>query len=414
MSKKILAVMMATVMVTSLTACGKTDSADSINPDKYVKLCDLESLEIPVDSYTFTDEDVQNQMQEEFEYYVDMADIYDYHEITDRTDVQTGDFCNIDYEGTKDGVAFDGGTAQGHNLEIGSGSFIDGFEEGLIGHNVSEELDLNLTFPEDYTNEELAGQDVVFHVKINKIQTRSMPQMTDETVAKLDMDYSAVADLEKEVREYLQESCDDETATAKNEALWTTLMDKCEITEIPQTLIDSYTEEIRNNAQSYADGYGVELEEFITSMMQMDMETFEAQIADSAKSAAEQELIISAIAKKAGLKVTKDEAKSRAEAEYAEYQYESVDAFLEDVGEENYEKYLLQEKVEEYLDGVVKYTTGETINLLESYGSNDDETFEEDGDVEELDLEDAAEGEDVIELEPEDTESTEEPEVTEE
>lgn len=393
MKKRIIAAMMAAFMAFSLTACGSSD--DSLDADKYVEIGELEGLEIPVDSYTFTDEDVANQMQQEYEYYVDMSDTYDYQEITDRTDVQEGDFCNIDYEGKKDGVAFEGGTDTGFNLEIGSNSFIDGFEEGLIGHQVGEEVDLDLTFPENYQNEEMAGAAVVFHVKINKIQTRSIPEITDESVAVLGVDYASKADFEQEVRQNLQDSCDEEMESAKTEALWAAVMDACEVKEAPQTLIDSYKEEINKNAQSYADTYGVELEEFITTYMGMEMAEFEAEVEESAKSAAEEHLVVRAIASKADLKVKKDEVKSRAEAEYAEYGYESADAFLEDIGEDNYEQYLLQEKVQEYLLGVVKFTEGEEINLISYYygdDSEDEEVIEED--VEEVEVSENAATED--------------------
>ena len=93
--------------------------------------------------------------------------------------VESGDTVNIDFEGKKDGVAFDGGTSQGYNLTIGSGSFIDGFEDGLIGVNVGDTVDLNLTFPEGYQNADLAGQDVVFTVTVNFICASNSSEMVD-------------------------------------------------------------------------------------------------------------------------------------------------------------------------------------------------------------------------------------------
>mgnify|MGYP000361561996 FL=1 len=106
------------------------------------------------------------------------------NDITDRP-AQEGDVVTIDYEGKKDGVAFDGGTAQDQQLELGSGSFIDGFEDGIVGHNIGETFDLNLTFPEDYKSEDLAGQAVVFTVTLDKISEVIVPELTDELVAEL-------------------------------------------------------------------------------------------------------------------------------------------------------------------------------------------------------------------------------------
>jgi|GEM_PF-135021 len=402
MKRKIVAFMLAMAMTVSATACGasKTEekaettqsSAASVDAEKYVKLCDLDKLEVTYNTYTFTDQDVEDQVKEMFEYYVDTSDTYNYTDITDRTDVQDGDFCNIDYEGKKDGVAFDGGTAQGYNLEIGSGTFIDGFEEGLKGHNVGEELDLNLTFPESYGNADLAGQAVVFHVKINKIAKREMPEMTDESVKALDMDYDSVEAMRKETKDQLQESCDTEMETSKKDALWAAIMEQSEVTEVPGELLETFKEQISKNAKSYADNYGVELEEFVKNYMQMDMDSFNKEIENSATDAAKESMVLEVIAKKAKLEVTEDEIKSRAEAEYADYSYDSADAFLEEVGKESFRQYLLQEKVDEYLNGIVKFTAGEELNIVESYNSPDASADEE----LELDEEDFGDEEEIV------------------
>ena len=387
MKKRIVALMLAMAMTVSATACGSskaeekagttTASAAKVDAEKYVKLCDLDKLEVTYNTYSFTDQDVEDQVKEMFEYYVDTSDTYNYIDITDRTDVQDGDFCNIDYEGKKDGVAFDGGTAQGYNLEIGSGTFIDGFEEGLKGHNVGEELDLNLTFPETYGNADLAGQAVVFHVKINKIAKREMPEMNDESVKALDMDYDSVEAMKKETRDQLQESCDTEMETSKKDALWAVIMEQSEVTEVPQELLDTFKEQISKNAKSYADNYGVELEEFVKNYMQMDMDSFNKEIENSATDAAKESMVLEVIAKKAKLEVTDDEIKSRAEAEYADYSYDSADAFLKEVGEDSFRQYLLQEKVDEYLNGIVKFTAGEDINIVQNYNGADDSADED-------------------------------------
>jgi FKBP-type peptidyl-prolyl cis-trans isomerase (trigger factor) len=174
-------------------------------------------------------------------------------------------------------------------------------------------------------------------------------------------------------------------------------MDACEVSEVPDSLVETYKEEINKNAQSYAEAYGVELEDFITSYMGMDMDEFNSQVEESAKSAAEENLVTRAIAKKADLEVTEDEMNSRAEAEYAEYQYESAEAFLEDVGEFTYQQYLLQEKVEDYLMGIVKFVEGEEVNIQSYYyGDSDEDESEVDED-----------SEDVIEIDGEDEESDE-------
>lgn len=428
MKKQIIAILMASVMVMSVTACGasndkKEDEKVSagvdlkeINPDDYVTLCDLSALEVTVDSYTFTDEDLDNELKEEFEYYVDTADAYNYTEITDRNTVEEGDLCNIDYEGTKDGVAFDGGTAQGYNLEIGSHSFIDGFEDGLIGKEVGSEVDLDLTFPEDYHSEDLAGAAVVFHVKINKIQTKEMLELNDENVAKLGMDYTNVDDLKKEVKENLEQSCQEEKDTNASDAIWSAVVDGSEVKDAPEALVDYYKEAVSANVESYAQMYGVTVDEFIKTYMGMDVEAYNTQIVESAKQAAKEDLIYKAVAKAGKIKITDDEVKSGAEAEYADYGYESADAFLEDVGEYTYYAYLLETKVKDYLQTVATIKDGQTLNYIEyrdgaAQETADDENVEADDEavediaVEETDAEAVMQEEEAAQ-ETEDAETT--------
>lgn len=402
MKKRVVALSMAAAMMFALTACGSASSdsaskdSSEVKPEDYVTLGELEGLQVTADTYTFTDEDVASQLQEEFEYYVDNKDAYDYQEITDRTDVQEGDFCNIDYEGLQDGTAFDGGSDTDYNLEIGSNSFIEGFETGLVGHQVGEQVSLNLTFPEDYTNTEMAGKEVVFNVTINKIQTRSMPEMTDDVVATLDLGYTTIADFEKEVRDYLQSSCDEQMTTLQSDAIWAAVKDACEIKDPPQSLIDTYTTEIKANVDYYAQMYGVESEEFITTYMGMDTESFDAEVATSATEAAKEELLVKAIAEKADVAVSDDDLNTAAEAEYADYGYDSADAFIEDTGKEVYRQYLLKDKVEEYLKGIVTMVDGNEINLLEEYAEDSEDVEVEDADTEET-ADDAAATEETAE-----------------
>ena len=208
--KKMTAVLLAAVMAFSLAACGgedtdgttaaeteessSTDETEAAaeepeyfsafnldNLSDYVQLGEYKGIEVTAQDTTVTDEDVETELQSQVE---NATPIYE--EITEGT-VADGDVVNIDYEGTLDGVAFDGGTDTDFNLTIGSGQFIDGFEDGLIGKNIGDTVELNLTFPEDYTtNSDLAGQDVVFTVTINYVQGEEIPQeLNDEFVQRV-------------------------------------------------------------------------------------------------------------------------------------------------------------------------------------------------------------------------------------
>ena len=153
-----------------------------------------------------TDEEVNEEINTSITYLEDYDEI-----VVKKTEgkVKSGDTVNIDYVGTKDGEAFDGGSAQGYDLEIGSGSFIDGFEEGLIGKEIGSEVDLNLTFPEDYGVEDLNGADVVFHVTLNYIA--EIPELTDELAKKLSGgEYDNVKDYVESVRSSIQSGYDED------------------------------------------------------------------------------------------------------------------------------------------------------------------------------------------------------------
>ena len=149
----------------------------SYEVEKYVTLGSYEGMSVEVaGDFEVSEEDVISYINDMLTYYPNYTD-------TDKQVVEDGDCVDIDYEGKKDGVAFDGGTAEGHVLEIGSDSFIDGFEDGLIGAKVGETRDLNLTFPENYQSAELAGAKVVFTVTVNKIVDKEIvtyDKLTDD------------------------------------------------------------------------------------------------------------------------------------------------------------------------------------------------------------------------------------------
>lgn len=416
MKKKLIAMLLVMTMAVAVTGCGdkKADTnaqsgAVSINgvdvpevdPDDYVTLCDLSSIEVTAPVYTYSDENVKEDMQEQFEYFVQNKDAYKYT-VVDHDEVQNGDVCDIDYEGVKDDVAFEGGTAQGYKLEIGSGSFIEGFEEGLIGHKTGEKVDLNLTFPEDYHSEDLAGADVVFHVTINGIYTREMPEMTDETLKSLDCGYDTVKAFEDSVKESLQSDCDEQAKTDKLDQMWEQIFEKSEVKEPGNEFIEYYKSEINRTMQNYADMYGIELEQFISQYMGgVTMEEYDKQLEEGAHESAKQDLVVQAIAKKADISVSNEDLKAFIESDYANYGYASAQDMINDIGEYSYKMYRLNALVEEYLlDGIVTFKDGEEMNIRDYYnGMMGDEEAEED--VEEIELDESdielegLEGEDI-------------------
>ena len=160
-------------------------------------------------------------------------------EVTDRP-AQNGDICNIDYEGTVDGVAFDGGKGEGHDLKLGSGSFIPGFEDQVAGKSVGEEFDVNVTFPEDYHAKELAGKPAVFKTKINAIKFEELPEADDEC-AKDVSEFDTLAEYKADIKAKMKKRNEDKAQGEFENALAEALMEKL-VAEIPEPMFEAETE----------------------------------------------------------------------------------------------------------------------------------------------------------------------------
>ncbi len=219
----------------------------------YVELGDYIGLEVDVNAVTFTEEDVVEEAK---------ALLRDSEDLWESVDVvEDGVVANIDYVGTLDGEAFDGGTAEGYDLEIGSGTFIDGFEDGLIGANAGDTLDLELTFPEDYYSDDLAGQDVIFTVTVNEI-TRA-PELTDENVNALSGgEFPDVESFEDYIRDAMQQQADYYQDYYAQQAILYALEDSATIREFPEDLMLYTLDEFKDiYGDDYLNSYGYTDEE---------------------------------------------------------------------------------------------------------------------------------------------------------
>lgn len=265
----------------------------------YVELGDYKGMEVEVEGdFEVTDQDVRDEVELEISYrsgtnYVE----------SDKTVVEDGDTVNIDYVGKKDGVAFEGGTAEGYNLSIGSGTFIPGFEEGLVGAKVGDTLDLDLTFPEEYHNADLAGQDVVFTVTVNSIMEEAAPvtadTLTDEWV-KANMGPETVDEYLKEVRESLEDYMESEKETAADQAVLEKLREICKVTGHPEGLEEERVEQSLELYRNTAESYGMSLDDYLTNMGQSEEELRKA-LKESAGKAVDSEIIMLAIADAEGI-----------------------------------------------------------------------------------------------------------------
>ena len=311
--------------------------------DKVV-LGDYKELEVVSNVTAITDEDVDNYIN----YMLSMSP--ELAEVTDRDVVEVGDVANIDYVGKKDGVAFDGGTAQGYDLGIGTGTFIPGFEEGLVGAKVGETIDLNLTFPENYSATDLAGAEVIFTVTVNKISKEITPEFTDEYVSGLGIENVATVEEYRVYLKNMMEEAEKEYALQDVQTqIITMVTENATVTEVPQELIDRFYNVNKNNMAYNAMMYGMDLESFVSSYYGMDAETFEAETVAAAEISAKQALVCLAIAEVENLTLTEGDVEKAIEENYASYGYADADTFKNSVDLEEYKDSLLLNKVLDFL-----------------------------------------------------------------
>lgn len=308
--------------------------------EDYVTLGEYKNLSVTVSALQeVTEEEVQSQTLQVYQSSVTAEN----GGVTDRA-VATGDTVIMDYEGKKDGVAFDGGTAQGADLTIGSGRFIDGFEDGLIGVMPGETVDLNLTFPESYQNADLAGAKVVFTVTVHYIIPT---QMQDEVVAGFGYeDYQTVEEMTQYVREYLEQQAQNTYEQNIQGALLNALMENASYTELPQVFVEQYEQQATESMQLSAASYGMDAETLVYYFYGMDMATYAAEYADAA---AKQVLAVQAVAQKENLELSEENLDERIAALAEENGWASAEEFQNQFGRGMIEETIMIEDVVAFL-----------------------------------------------------------------
>lgn len=326
----------------------------------YVTLGEYMGLTVTVDPISVTDEEVDAEALTNITYYGDEV----YETLTEGT-VQEGDTANIDYEGKLDGEAFDGGTSKGYDLTIGSGTFIDGFEDGLIGVAIGETVDLPLTFPENYT-EELAGKDVIFTVTVNEV--KRMKELTDDLVNTVtDGEYADVAAFKAYVRETLEETAQESRENTIKNDLLTQISAGSTINEFPQELVDYSIDEMTTYYETYAEMYGMEFADFLSAYFGLTEEEFAEQAVLAVEQNLQQELYIKAIAESEGLEIDDEEFAAGCQKYADDYGFESAEAVVEAIGGEDTMRLslLLDETFEYLMENAVIEETAETEAVTE-------------------------------------------------
>jgi len=262
-----------------------------------------------------------------------------------------GDTVNIDFYGYMDGELFDGGTAAGVDLEIGSGRFIGateeykGFEEQIIGHEVGETFTIDVQFPAEYgNNPDLANRVAQFEIKLNRI----VPELSDEWVKENSEESETVEEFREEVKAYMARIYDENNMYALQTEILAALVEKTEVIAFPEGELEAMIQEAMDSYSTYADTMGVSLEDYL-GMYGLTLEAFEADLKSAAEDALKQKLAVKLLAEEKRLEPSEKEYQERME-EYVElYGYESLDVMLEEVGEDVVKESILLEKVANYL-----------------------------------------------------------------
>ncbi len=229
-------------------------------------------------------------------------------EITDRA-CAMGDIANIDYLGSVDGVPFDGGKGEGHDLKLGSGSFIPGFEEQIVGKSVGEEFDVNVTFPEDYHAKELAGKAAVFKTKVNSIKFEELPE-ADDAFAKDVSEFDTLDEYKADIKAKMVKRNEDKANAEFENALAEILMEKL-VAEIPEPMFEAETENYVRDYDNRLRASGLDLNKYF-QYTGMTLETLRAQMRPQAEKQVKTRLALEKIAELEALSISDEEV----EAEY--------------------------------------------------------------------------------------------------
>ena len=370
MKKKAVVAMLIMCMAVSATACGKsadtektttetTDTKDSSDSEtdskdtektsssdsrlvsvkdvsKYVTLGKYKGLELNRTSQMVTDDDIQAEID------YDLED--NGTEIKDGT-AENGDTVTINFTGTIDGKEFDGGSAEDYELVLGDGEMIDGFEDGIVGMKSGETKELDLTFPDDYYEDSVAGKAVVFKVTVQKI-TRPA-ELTDEWVT-ANTDYKTVDEYRESVKKQLEENAVQAAEYELYNDAWNEVQAASEIKDYPKEDVDQAKKYYQDLNEEYVKQAGMEMADFLESQG-MTQDDFDSECQQYAESKVEQNLIVQAIMDAEGLSLDDEDTQNLKDQLLEEYGFASIDEMIEAYGEQEVNESLALLRVEKFI-----------------------------------------------------------------
>ena len=267
-----------------------------------VTLGDYKGMEVPEQDTSVSDADVDSELENKRQQQAELV-------LKEDEAAADGDTVVIDYEGSVDGEKFDGGSADNYSLVLGSGSFIPGFEDQLVGYKAGEDVDVNVTFPEDYHAKDLAGKDALFKVKIHEVKEKQLPELDDEFAKDVDEDVETLAELKDKVKKQLQDQKEAAAKAAIEDAAIEAAVANAETEEIPQAMLDDDT---NRQLQQYLAGMqqqGINPQMYfqITNTTEDDLRK---QFADDAAKRVKTNLVLEAVVKDANLNATDEDVQN--------------------------------------------------------------------------------------------------------
>lgn len=285
-----------------------------------------------------TDEDIDAYIQSELEAEADAV------AAEDRA-VEKGDTVKIDFAGKMNGEAFDGGSAEDYPLTIGSGAFIPGFEDSIIGHKIGETFDWNGKFPDNYGGEEMAGKDVVFTITVNAI----VPELSDEWVKAVSEKSKTVEEYKKEVTDLLEDNAQKSYEYSIETAVWEKVMENTTVKKYPEKEVDEKNKAWIGEYETAAEYYGIDYQTFIEEQMGMPLEDFEKQIETAVKDVVKEKMVVEAIADKQHIKLDDKTYEKEVEKMAQDYGYPDVKTMKEAADEDELREEALKNLVKEWL-----------------------------------------------------------------
>ena len=311
-----------------------------------VKLGEYKGIEVDKIDYTVTDEDVDKD--------IEATQMKNARLITvDDRAIESGDIAVIDFEGFSDGVAFDGGKGEGYELEIGSNTFIPGFEDQLIGAETGADVEVNVTFPEEYHADNLAGKDAVFKVKVNEIKKRELPELDDDFASEVS-EFDTMKEFREDVRKRLEEAAENKAKSETENAIIDKVIENAEF-EIPEAMKEAQIDNIIRDFAQRLSYQGMTLEMYMQYTGQTE-ETFRAQFGEQAEKQISGSLVLEAIQKAEGIEAGPEELELHLVDMSKKYNME-LDKLKEALGDAEKENIKKELEIQKTIDMIVNHAS---------------------------------------------------------